>query len=92
MTNEKVLEEVENLLNAEKAELAKSLFDKLDEDYSLEYFLLKGKIAQKYQNWSEAINAYNRVLEIDPSCSEAKSNLHLIDNILNFWNPDLLNP
>ncbi|HYQ57890.1 MAG TPA: hypothetical protein VEP89_11155 [Draconibacterium sp.] len=92
MGDKNELQEVENLLATEKAELAKTLFEKLDEEHTLEYFLLKGKIAQKYQNWSEAINAFNRVLEIDQENREARNNLHLIEKILNFWNPDLLNP
>lgn len=83
---------VNELLKAEKAEQAKALFEELDEQETADYFLLKGKLEQKYQNWGEAINAYNKVLEIDARNTEAENNLHLIDNILNFWNPDLLNP
>ncbi|WP_347840918.1 hypothetical protein [uncultured Draconibacterium sp.] len=86
------IQEVENLLKAEKAEQAKQLFATLEEQPTVAYFLLKGKIEQKYQNWGDAINAFNRVLEIDPQNIEAQNNLHLINNILSFWNPDLLNP
>jgi len=86
------IQEVENLLKAEKSEQAKQLFAALEEQPTVAYFLLKGKIEQKYQNWGDAINAFNRVLEIDPQNIEAQNNLHLINNILSFWNPDLLNP
>lgn len=86
------LDTITDLLNAEKAEQAKELFNELEIQETVDYFLLKGKLEQKYQNWGEAINAFNKVLEIDPQNTEAANNLHLIDNILNFWNPDLLNP
>ena len=83
---------IEDLLKNEKTEQARKLFEKLGEQNIVRYFLLKGKIEQKYQNWGEAINAFNRVLEIDSQNTEAANNLQLIKNILNFWNPDLLNP
>lgn len=86
------LEVIEELLKKGKAEQARNLFEKLQEQDTVAYFLLKGQIEQKYQNWGPAINAFNRVLEIDPQNTEAANNLHLIKNILNFWNPDLLNP
>ncbi|WP_163325210.1 hypothetical protein [Draconibacterium mangrovi] len=86
------LKVIEDLLRTEKAEQARNLFEKLDEQNTVRYFLLKGNIAQKYQNWGEAINAFNHVLDIDSGNTEAANNLHLIRNILNFWNPDLLNP
>ena len=89
---ENSLKVIENLLKTEKAEQARNLFEKLDEQNTVRYFLLKGNIEQKYQNWGEAINAFNHVLDIDPENTEAANNLHLIKNILNFWNPDLLNP
>ena len=84
--------EIEGLLEAEKAEQAKNLFEKLEEQNTVGYYLLKGRINQKYQNWGEAINAFGRVLEIDSQNKEAANNLHLIKSILNFWNSDLLNP
>ncbi|QIA08163.1 hypothetical protein [Draconibacterium halophilum] len=86
------LEVIDDLLKSEKAEQARSLFENLEEQNTADYFLLQGKIEQKYQNWGKAINAFNRVLEIDPQNAEATNNLHIIKNILNFWNPDLLNP
>ncbi|KJF41690.1 tetratricopeptide repeat protein [Draconibacterium sediminis] len=95
MENAKIensLKVIEDLLKTEKAEEAKNRFEELEEQNTVRYFLLKGKIEQKYQNWGKAINAFNRVLDIDPANTEAANNLHLIKNILNFWNPDLLNP
>ncbi|AHW62258.1 hypothetical protein SAMN05444285_1264 [Draconibacterium orientale] len=89
---ENSLKVIEDLLKTEKAEQARKLFEELEEQNSVRYFLLKGKIEQKYQNWGEAINAFSRVLDMEPGNTEAINNLHLIKNILNFWNPDLLNP
>ncbi|MCE4566475.1 tetratricopeptide repeat protein [Maribellus sp. CM-23] len=86
------LDRVKVLLKNEKASEAKEAFDLIGAFNSVDYFLVKGSIEQKFQHWGEAINAYNRVIEIDPDNEEAKNNLHLIQNILNFWNPDQYNP
>lgn len=86
------LNNVRELLKFGKAEEARVLFISIEPQENTEYFLVKGSIEQKYQNWGEAINAFNRVLEIEPDNEEAKNNLHIIQNILNFWNPDMFNP
>jgi tetratricopeptide (TPR) repeat protein len=92
MNQKDQLKNIELLLKNEQAIQAKEAFLMLDPENSSEYFLIRGKIEQKFQNWGEAINAFNKVLEIDPQNSEAQNNLHLIRNILNFWNPDMFNP
>ena len=81
-----------HLLSLEKADEARRAFLVYDEEDSAEYHLIKGKIEQKFQNWGNAINAFSRVLEIDPENKEAQHNLHIIQNILNFWNPEMFNP
>jgi len=86
------LEKVRVLLKNEKAAEAKEVFDSIHAFRSVDYYLVKGSVEQKFQQWGEAINAYNNVLGIDPDNEEAKNNLHLIQNILNFWNPDQFNP
>lgn len=83
---------VELLLKNDRAVEARQAFLQLDTENSVEYFLIRGKIEQKFQNWGDAINAFNKVLEIDPENTEARNNLQLIQNILNFWNPDMFNP
>jgi len=85
------LKNIELLLKNDRAIEAKKAFLQLDNENSLEYFLVRGKIEQKFQNWGDAINAFNQALEIDPENSEAQNNLELIRNILNFWNPDMFN-
>lgn len=87
-----VLKQIQDLLKLEKAQEARSLFESIKPLEEVEYYEVKGKLAQKFQNWGDAINAYNKVLEIAPENTEAKNNLHLIQNILNFWNPDMFNP
>jgi predicted TPR repeat methyltransferase len=54
--------------------------------------MVKGKLEQKFQNWGKAINAYSKVLELEPENIEARNHLQLIRNILNFWNPEMFNP
>lgn len=92
MTDDNIYKKVRDLLKNEQADEAKKLFQKIEEGETAEYYLLKGAIAQKFQNWGDAINAYTKVQEIDPESEEAKNNLKLIQNILNFWNPDMFNP
>ena len=91
MRNKK-LDEVVKLLTAEKAEKAKLLFSEISCKNTVEYNIVKAKLNQKFQNWSEAINTYSKVLELDSENIEAKNNLQIIQSILNFRNPDLLNP
>ena len=90
--NVEVLKQIQDLLKLEKAQEARTLLESIDPLEEVDYFMVKGKIAQKFQDWGDAINAFNKVLEIDPENAEAKNNLHLIQNILNFWNPDMFNP
>lgn len=92
MNNEEQLNSIRNLLKLEKAADAKALFLKMDAQDTVSYYLVKGAIEQKFQNWGEAINAFNKVLELESDNVEAVNNLHLIQNILNFWNPEMFNP
>jgi len=86
------LKRVEELIKEEKALEAKKVFNHIDPEESVIYFYTKGALEQKFQNWGEAMNAYSKVLELDAENVEAKNNLHLIQNILNFWNPEMFNP
>ena len=80
------------LLERGKTEKAREEFLKISPEETVDYWLLKGKLEQKFQNWGEAINAFNKVLEFDKNNMEAQNNLHLIQNIINFWNPEMFNP
>ena len=92
MENREKLQKVVDLLNTENANEAQQLFQKIIPAETAEYFLVKGKLEQKFQHWSEAINAFTKVLEIEPENTEAQNQLHLVQNILNFWNPEMFNP
>jgi len=91
MSNEK-LNMVLNLIKNEKALEAQRVFNEIVPLNTPEYFMVKGKLALKFQNWGSAINAFSKVTEVDPENIEAKNHLHLIQNILNFWNPEMFNP
>lgn len=83
---------VYQLLDLDKVEQAKAAFEVYPEENSVEYLLISGNIEQRLQNWKEAMNAYSKVLELEPENKLAKNNLHIIQNILSFWNPELYNP
>ena len=92
MTKSEQIKQVNLLLKNEKAVEAREAFKQIPEEESIEYLLLKGKMAQKFQEMGDAMNAYSKVLAIDPENVEAANSLHLIQNILNFWNPEMFNP
>lgn len=86
------LNRVEELIKLEKALEARKIFNDIEAEETVDYYLVKGKLEQKFQNWSESINAFSKVLEIEPENTEAQNNLHFIQNIINFWNPEMFNP
>ncbi len=56
------------------------------------YWYLSGRIGQKRQKWDVSINDFRKCLEIDPGHPKAASEIDILHSILNFRNPDLLNP
>ena len=90
--NREDLKLVIEMLESEKPSDAQLLFDKIPKQQNVEYFLVKGKLEQKFQRWGEAINAFLKVIEMEPNNSEAQNNLQIIHNILNFWSPEMFNP
>jgi len=80
------------LIRTEKANEAQKVFNEIVPAETAEYYAVKGKLEQKFQNWGKAINAYSKVLELEPENIEARNHLQLIQNILNFWNPEMFNP
>lgn len=91
MSREKLLR-IQELIIEEKAIEARKIFKSIEPEESVIFYFTKGILEQKFQNWGEAINAFSKVLEIDPNNSDAKNNLHMVRNILNFWNPEMFNP
>ncbi len=86
------LKRVHELIREEKAQEARRVFNDIEQEETVHYYFVKGELEQKFQNWGDAINAFSKVVEMDPENLEAKNNLHLIQNILNFWNPEMFNP
>jgi phosphoribosylformimino-5-aminoimidazole carboxamide ribonucleotide (ProFAR) isomerase len=89
---ERTLRIVLELLKMDKAAEAKKLFSEITTSETVQYWMVKGNLEQKFQNWGGAINAYNHVLDLDANNTEAENNLHIIQNIINFWNPEMFNP
>ncbi len=83
---------INDLINLGKSREAIIKFKKIKKENTVGYWLTKGKIEQKSQNWGGAINAFNKVLEIEAGNMEAKNNIGLIQNIITFWNPEMFNP
>jgi len=86
------LKKIKVLIKTERAIEARECFERILPDETIEYLMIKGLLEQKFQNWGKAVNAFNKILDIEPENKEAKSHLRLVQNILNFWNPDQFNP
>jgi len=91
MNNEN-LNRILELIHNEKAAEAQKVFNEIVPSETVEYLMVKGKLEQKFQNWGKAINAFSKVIELEPDNIEAQNHLRLIQNILNFWNPEMFNP
>ncbi len=91
MNNDK-LNRVLELILAEKPKDALLIFDEIVPEDTIGYYMVKGKLEQKFQNWGMAMNSYSKVIDLDPENAEAQNRIHVIKNILNFWNPEMFNP
>ncbi len=85
------INEVEELINTGKLEKAEKLLLQI-EDNNIASLFLKGKIYQKKQKWGDAINTYKKILQLDAGNKEAHIQINIIQNILNFSNPEMFNP
>ncbi len=81
-----------NFIEQGKEENAREEFQKIASENTVEYWMTKGKLEQKFQNWGEALNAFQKILELDSENREAENNIRIIQNIINFWNPEMFNP
>ncbi len=91
MVNNK-LEKVTQLLKEDKIKEASELFIQIQPENTTDYWMTKGIIEQKFQRWGSSLNAFNKVLRLEPDNRESKNSIQLIKNILNFWNPEMFNP
>ena len=85
-------QKIKALLQQGKNAEAKRMFESLPESENVEYWMMKGTIEQRFQQWGKAYNAFAKVQQIEPGHLESKSQIALIDSILNFRNNDLFNP
>ncbi len=53
-------------------------------DADMHYYY--GRILKKQQRFGDALNAYNRALEIDPDHTKAKAGIFLVNSILSIEN------
>ncbi len=83
---------VKKMLATENVEKANEIFQEIVPENNVMYFLVKGLLEQKFQQWGTAINSFQKVLELDPGNIEAKNHIQIIQSILNFWNPETFNP
>ena len=86
------LEHIEKLIEIGELEKAENLLKTGGNEVSVQYLLLLGRIKQKQQKWGEAINAYRQIISMDDDNQEAKLQIDIIHNILNFYNPEMFNP
>ena len=73
---------------------AEALIEELlqtDEKNDELYFWL-GKVFYRKQEWGKAINAFNKVLELNPEHPDAQSQIDMANNILGYFTPDMFNP
>ncbi|MBN1820420.1 MAG: hypothetical protein JXR31_10570 [Prolixibacteraceae bacterium] len=85
--------EIEEFLKNRKIEEAELILKKveLENPDNIGFWIYKGQFYQRIQNWPVAINSFNKVLELEPENNLAKSNIEIIQSILNFWNPEMFN-
>lgn len=83
---------VKEFLEAENADMAQNIFQKIEPDNSEAYFMVKGLLEQTFQKWGAAINSFQKVLVLNPDNKEAQNHIQMIRAILNFWNPESFNP
>ena len=84
----KELDKAIALFREYKLDELRELLEKIVESDSenLEALTTLGKIHSRTQNYGEAINIFNSVLKIDKDNTEARTNLKLIQNILQLTN------
>jgi tetratricopeptide (TPR) repeat protein len=63
-----------------------------DNRFDSEALLLRAKVYYKKQNFGEALNCINRILEKEKSNEIALNYKEMIMNIISFWNKDHYNP
>ncbi|HNU77141.1 MAG: glycerate kinase [Bacteroidota bacterium] len=87
-----IFTEIENLIREGKNARAQELLEVISQDACSHFWYLKGLISFKSQDWGNAMNHFRKSFDLDPGNSKPATNLTIIQQILSFRNPDLLNP
>ena len=74
----------------EASEVLSKLFEQNPSDEDINLWI--GKIHFKKGEWGLAINAFQKVLEINPENQEAQSGAEMASDILDYFTPDMFNP
>lgn len=84
--------QIKSLIDTEQTQKAMLLLDEIIKNHPKEdeAYYLKGNIFRKSENWAEAMNAYTKAIEINPS-SPAKQSWDFCTEILKFFNKDMFN-
>jgi cytochrome c-type biogenesis protein CcmH/NrfG len=84
MDNRERIEIIESLIENYKLDEARDkLFNVLDIDNkNIEALILLGKIETKKQQYGDALNTYQKVLEIEKENEKAQTAIKMINNIL----------
>lgn len=87
-------DQIEGFFEAGKLDKAIQFIEKglaVDSENEALYFWL-GKVHFKKQEWGKAINAFSKVLELNPENKDAQSHIDMANNILGYFTPDMFNP
>jgi tetratricopeptide (TPR) repeat protein len=84
----------ESLFTGGNAEEAIAVLNEmlLNGNLDAECFMLRAKVYYQQQQWGNALNDLNRVLENDADHQMAKSYKSMVMSIILFWNKDNFNP
>jgi glycerate 2-kinase len=85
LKNHDSFNEINKNISENKWEVADARLSELEEDISAHWYL-KGLIYMKKQLWGNALNAFQKALEIDPGNLQARLNIEIIRSILNYSN------
>lgn len=85
--------EIDRWLQEGKIEEAMQALEKHPEiDRQEELLLLLGELYYKQGKTIEALNKFNAVLRLNPGHKKAQTYVEMINNVLDFYYKDLLNP
>lgn len=54
-------------------------------------YIAQGDASWREQDWRQCLNSYNEAIRLNPH-SEAVVKKEMVNNIINFFNKDMLNP